>query len=362
MISVGDTVRITTLEHNTTANGLTTMEDSLNVGDGGVVKAVDLLWREPCAMIGTYWYAIQGLECVDVQKNNPQPDEDFEDSYNEDDDEEDWDMVEDFLAEDIDDEDFDDEDIDDESEDEMEYVYILTGDSLSISASDGRSELINSAHTDFKRICQLVLDEDMEGALSAMCPATGIEKWGAGSLSIEDGNIYYNTSVGNIKMTGVLVDKIISLMALGDAGFENLARFLNGVMEQTSLKTRERLMEFASQDKLDIDEKGRVIAFKNVRSDYMDKHSGTFRNKVGDIPSMRREDVDDDHDHTCSRGLHVCSPAYLSGFWGTSGKTMKVAVEARDFVAFPSDYQNSKARVCRYEVVEDVTNDISKYL
>lgn len=235
--------------------------------------------------------------------------------------------------------------------------YIITGDSVTIT-SGGNTETITFDHTNFERVRDLTIAGKYTEALSLMNVSVGITNWGSGLLQIDNGEVSY----GSMKLTGKLVDRIIGMMADGDEAFERFAKFLNLTQEQESFKTRERLMDFAAHDKLNLNEDGYVVAFKNVRSDYMDKHSNTFRNQVGDSPSMPRSMVDDDHNNTCSNGLHVCSPTYLKGFWGTSGKTMRVVVDPRDFVGIPYDYQDSKARVCKYTVVEDVTDKIGEYL
>jgi hypothetical protein len=247
-----------------------------------------------------------------------------------------------------------DEDV---AEVERDINFLFTKDSITLMI-DGDTEVATKDHKNFTAIRDHVLNEEYDEAMALMNVAVGIQNWGQGSLKIENGKVVY---VG-MELTGKLVDRIIEMMVGGDNAFEKFAKFLNLTMEQESFKTRSRLMDFAAHDKLDIDDNGYVVAFKNVKADYFDKRSGTFRNMVGDSPSMRRSDVDDNHDHQCSNGLHVCSPTYLKGFWGTSGRTMRVVVDPRDFVAIPYDYNDSKARVCRYSVVEDVTDNIQDYL
>lgn len=398
---VGETVQLISDVNATPANGLSRNSGMLTVGDTGVIEELDLQYREPCVMINNAWYPVLDLAYVtQIADKNPKPDsegniyiEDLAPIFGDEDEE--------LLAavDDFDDHEFgvDSFEFDDEEGDEYQgaddddgetnllawqvaalklgigqttvgpveptHKYVITGDSVTITTPDGtHTEIITFDHEHFGKVRQMVLEKRFTEALAVMCPATGIESWGTGALSIEDGNVIYNTAIGDVKLSGKLIDRIIGMMSQGDKGFERLAMFLNGVMEQTSRKTQERLMEFAAHDKLDLDDKGRVIAFKNVRNDFMDKHSGKFNNAVGNILTMRREDVDDDHDHSCSAGLHVCSPTYLQSFWGTSGRTMLVVVEPRDFVAIPYDYNDSKARVCRYEVIKDVTDNISDYL
>lgn len=242
-------------------------------------------------------------------------------------------------------------------EPEVEVDYIVTRSTATL-IFDGSPEVIDSSNPNFGRVCELIADEEFVLAMELICPAVGITTWGNGMLDIEHGEIKYHGHV----LSGKLCDRIINLMGAGDLFFERLAKFLTLVQEQASFRTRMALMDFVAHDKMGLTEEGHVIAFKNVRADFRDKHSGKFDNSVGASPSMPRAMVDDDPDNTCSAGLHVCSPTYLSGFWGTEGRTMKVVVDPRDFVALPEDYNQSKARVCRYTVVEDVSSDIHKYL
>lgn len=235
--------------------------------------------------------------------------------------------------------------------------FIITNDSVTLAFS-GDTAVVTSDHLNFVKIRQAVIDGDYSTAHRLMNISAGIKRWGKGSLQIDNGEVKYN----NIPLSGKLVNRVISMMSEGDESFKKFANFLNLTMEQESFTTRQRLMDFAANDKLDLTEEGYVIAFKNVRDDFFDKHSGCFDNSVGNTLSMRRADVDHDHDHPCSRGLHVCSPTYLKEVWGTSGRTVKVVVNPKNFVAIPYEYKDSKARVCEYKVIEDVTDKINDYL
>ena len=72
---------------------------------------------------------------------------------------------------------------------------------------------------------------------------------------------------------------------------------------------------------------------------------------------MLRSSVVEDPDQTCSRGLHVSAPSYLSSYGAdTRIRVIKCIVRPQDFVSIPSDYDHTKVRVCSYKVVEDVTD------
>jgi hypothetical protein len=70
---------------------------------------------------------------------------------------------------------------------------------------------------------------------------------------------------------------------------------------------------------------------------------------------MERHEVDDNKDRTCSSGLHFCSKDYLNSFGGE--RVVIVKINPRDVVSIPSDYNDTKGRACRYEVVGEIDAD-----
>lgn len=75
-------------------------------------------------------------------------------------------------------------------------------------------------------------------------------------------------------------------------------------------------------------------------------------NSVGKVLEMPRNMVDEDKNRTCSAGLHFCSYDYLAHFGGE--RIMVLKINPKDVVAIPADYNNSKGRTCRYEVVDEL--------
>jgi hypothetical protein len=129
-------------------------------------------------------------------------------------------------------------------------------------------------------------------------------------------------------------------------------------MENPSKRAIDELANFLDVGGLPITTDGHFLAYKNVRSNYFDIHSGKFDNSVGKVCEMKRNQVCDDKDLTCSSGLHFCSIAYLPHFSDASGgHTMVVKINPKDVVSFPTDYNNTKGRTCRYEVVGEYTED-----
>ena len=132
-------------------------------------------------------------------------------------------------------------------------------------------------------------------------------------------------------------------------GFKN---FILNLANNPSAASREELHGFLEACSLPITDDGHFLAYKKVGTNYRDCHTGTIDNSIGQIVEMPREKVNPNRDETCSHGLHVCSRSYLSFFTGSH--VMICKINPKDVVSVPSDYDNAKMRVCRYEVIEEL--------
>lgn len=84
-------------------------------------------------------------------------------------------------------------------------------------------------------------------------------------------------------------------------------------------------------------------------------HTGHIPNPLGAVVAIPRSVVDPARDHGCSVGLHVGTWDYARDFTRmVAGKVLTVAVNPRDVVAVPRDFEHAKMRVCQYTVI-DVT-------
>jgi len=83
---------------------------------------------------------------------------------------------------------------------------------------------------------------------------------------------------------------------------------------------------------------------------FTDWHTRKSTIVLGDAVSMPREACDNDPSNTCSSGLHVGAPGYVSGFGGRSDSNYILAclVSPMNVVAVPYDYDFEKMRTCEY--------------
>jgi hypothetical protein len=133
---------------------------------------------------------------------------------------------------------------------------------------------------------------------------------------------------------------------------DHFSRFMENLDANPSYRARNELVGFLDACELPITDDGCFMAYKKIRADWKDCYSGTIDNSIGQKPTMARRDVNEDPNQTCAAGLHVCSYSYLSSYSGE--RIVAVKIDPADVVSCPVDYNNSKLRVCAYEVVEEL--------
>ena len=159
---------------------------------------------------------------------------------------------------------------------------------------------------------------------------------------------------GVVTFKGQSIDNSLTARMLGmlDEGFDlvPMAKFLENLMGNPSYRAVTELYSFLEKGNMPITPDGHFMAYKAVRADFKDIHSGTMDNSIGQVVEMSRNGVDEDKNRTCSAGLHFCSFEYLPHFACAQGHVMLVKINPRDVVAIPADYNDTKGRACRYEV------------
>ena len=238
----------------------------------------------------------------------------------------------------------------------MDNSYMITSTTITIFSED-EVFTVDASHPRFDSIKGSLKDLDYNTAIDLIDMAKQVADFTDGHFSVIDGCVQYQGKV----LDNSLTQRILRMM---QEGFDitPMVRFMGNLMQNPSGRAVKELYRFLESNNLPITKNGRFMAYKNVSTDYLDRHTGTFDNSVGQMVEMPRNEVMDDPNETCSAGLHFCSIEYLQGFWGTSGHTMLIEINPADVVSIPVDYNNSKGRCSKYYVVaehasEDVAND-----
>lgn len=182
-------------------------------------------------------------------------------------------------------------------------------------------------------------------------------------VMVANGQVYFDGDA----VHSVLTDHIIDHLNEG-VEFGGLVNLFENLEQNKSPHSRENFYRWAHVNGLTTDQFGYVIAYKGVRKagdDYFSINTsgsaivdgevkrGAIPNALGSIVEMPRSEVQFDPAVGCSTGLHCGSWDYAKGF--SQGAVLTVRVHPRDIVSVPTECNDAKMRVCRYEVL-DVTD------
>jgi hypothetical protein len=228
----------------------------------------------------------------------------------------------------------------------MTYPFIIQGSNLTV-VIDGNPHTISNTHVTFDKVKDAIKAGDWQKVKDIIEPKKVVLNYGMGHVSIQGTTLYWKGQPWHNTMATRMVQMLTDGFPI-----EPMVKFMENLMMNPSNRSVIELYGFLEKNNLPITPDGCFLAYKKVRSDYKDVHSGTMDNSPGKTVEMDRNQVDDVADRTCSHGLHFCSKEYLQHFGGE--RTVIVKINPRDVVSIPVDYNQSKGRTCRYEVISEL--------
>jgi len=258
------------------------------------------------------------------------------------------------------------------------FPYIIQGKNLTI-VIDNTPHTVSASHIGYNKLIAAIKSGDEDAVRNFVSPKQVVINFGEGNVSIEGDKIFWKGR----EMHNALTKRMVAMIQ-EDFPVEPLVAFMENLMQNPSKRAVNELYGFLEKNTLPITPDGCFLAYKKVRGDYLDCHSGTVLNKPAiyltdednaklaeyagkhnevtvevvdgvTVVSMERNMVDDDQNRTCSVGLHFCSKDYLNHFGGE--RTIILKINPRDVVSIPNDYNDSKGRACRYEIVDEIDKD-----
>lgn len=226
------------------------------------------------------------------------------------------------------------------------FPYIVQGNNI-VVVINNQPHTISKTHLSYQRVLDAIKNNDWTTVQDIIEPKKIVLNYGQGNVSIQGEKLFWK----GVEMHNALTTRMIAMLQ-EEFPIEPLVLFMENLMNNPSKRAVTELYGFLEKNNLPITPDGHFLAYKKVRNDYLDVHSGTMNNGVGRIVEMERNMVDDDKNNTCSTGLHFCSQSYLNSFGGD--RTMILKINPRDVVSIPSDYNDSKGRACRYEVIGEL--------
>jgi hypothetical protein len=233
----------------------------------------------------------------------------------------------------------------------MSYPFIIQGSNITVVIGN-KPHTISKTHVTYQKVLDAIKASDWETVKNIIEPVKVVLNYGQGNVSVHGEKLFWKGK----EMHNALTTRMVAMLQ-DEFPIEPLVNFMENLMTNPSKRAVDELYGFLEKNSLPITPDGHFLAYKKVRNDYLDIHSGTMDNSVGKIVEMERNEVDDNKDQTCSTGLHFCSQEYLPHFGGGNSRVIIVKINPRDVVSIPTDYNNAKGRACRYEVIGEVDSN-----
>lgn len=231
----------------------------------------------------------------------------------------------------------------------MSHPYIIQGSNVTVVIGS-TPHVINKSHPTYQQVVDAIKANDWGKVENIIDPKKVVLEFGNGNIAIEGDTLYWKDE----EFHSSLATRMIQMLRDG-FDIKPMVAFMENLMQNPSKRAVTELYGFLEKNRLPITPDGHFLAYKKIRYDYTDCHTGTMDNSVGTVVEMERNKVDDDQNRTCSTGLHFCSREYLNHFGGE--RIVIVKINPADVVSIPTDYNDSKGRACRYVIVDEIDKD-----
>jgi hypothetical protein len=217
----------------------------------------------------------------------------------------------------------------------MSFPYIVQGSNITVVIGT-TPHTVSKSHIAYNKLLAAIKAGEWETVQDIIEPKKAVINFGQGNIEIQGDQIFWKGR----EMHNALTKRMVAMIQ-EDFPVEPLVAFMENLMENPSKRAVNELYGFLEKNTLPITSDGCFLAYKKVRQDYFDVHSGTVLNKPAaymtdedrealaeaagknnevtvevvdgvTVVSMERNLVDDDQNRTCSTGLHFCAKDYLT--------------------------------------------------
>jgi hypothetical protein len=223
----------------------------------------------------------------------------------------------------------------------MKVSYVILSNSLVVNF-DGKTYNIASSDGRYLKILEAIKANKLDLIPDLTDTTLALRQ---GGVDVREGVVYMD----NKALPESLSDRVLQFFNEG-LPYEPLLKFWKKLQLNPSFNSRTQLFMFLEHNGHPITTEGNFIAYRSVRSDFKDHHTGKMDNSVGNLVKVDRIDVDDNPNNTCSNGLHVACLSYAQDF-GSNRVIIDVEVNPEHVVAVPTDYNGTKMRVCEFKVI-----------
>lgn len=225
--------------------------------------------------------------------------------------------------------------------------------------ADGKDYFVSATSPLYPKAFEAFKAKDWDSFICAVDPAVKIQSLFAKyeTVEVKNGLLYVDGDV----VDSVVSERLIQMLS-NEVDVLPVLKFVYRLRLNPSARAVNELYTFLEHKCLPFTDSGTFLAYKAVRSNYHDKHSGKFDNSVGNVLEMPRNKVDDDKLVGCSYGFHAGSLEYALDFAYGDDKVVLVEIDPADVVSIPVDCDFKKLRTCRYKVVGEFERPLTEPL
>jgi hypothetical protein len=224
----------------------------------------------------------------------------------------------------------------------------MTNKTINLSL-DGKSHSLSKDSNSalFEKVKTAVLKRD-EASLRKLLAAksNNLYGWANGDFKVKCGQLHYKGEL----IHGKIVDRIFEMSKKGDDP-QPLLRFFEKLKKNPSARSVSMTYDFITHAGIPLTKNGNFLAYKSIRQDWYDHHTGKILNKVGTTVKVDRNKVSDDPEQGCHFGLHVGAFNYASTFHQGGSRIVVCEVNPEHVVCVPKDHNHEKMRICEYTVL-----------
>ena len=224
--------------------------------------------------------------------------------------------------------------------------FTATANSITLIL-DGKSVMLNSDDANFSLVSEAARRGDEESVLDLLDHNRLIKRWSNGKFWLNETGEVVD---GDGPLPHVLHQRVMAMVRENKKPTA-LFNFWSRLKNNPSHRSVTQLWDFLQHQGIPLTDSGCFLAYKSVRSDFKDHHSGKWENHPGKVLSMPRNQISDDPRTACHEGFHVGALRYAESFGAVDRKLVICKVDPADVVCVPYDESAMKMRVCKYEVV-----------
>ena len=222
--------------------------------------------------------------------------------------------------------------------------YTISHESITV-IYEGKSHTIQKSQPQFVNLKRAITNGNWDEVPSHLTIAKSLSTWAKGKFTINEATEVFSYEGKELPQE---INKRIIAMASANDDPTPLFKFYERLKKNPSYRSVHQLYSFLTHSGIPITKDGCFLAYKGVRENYMDVHSGKFSNKPGTVHKMPRNEISDDPEKPCHEGFHVGAISYARGF---GSRVVVCKIDPENVVCVPYDSSQQKMRVCEYKVI-----------